>query len=81
MCAKDASKEEIAKKLEHAVPFLRTVLGDRMGLRRVPALVFHYDEAFDSGVRMSELLAQLRASGEMGTGPEDGDVDVYQSHE
>ncbi len=67
LCDKKANREEIESGLEKAKPFLRTLIGERMDLRRVPSLVFHYDEAFETGERMSQLLADLRRNGQMGS--------------
>ena len=58
--------DEIQKALEKATPFRRKVLAEHLTLRRIPNLVFHYDEAFERGARMSELLDNLRKSGQMG---------------
>lgn len=66
LCDKSAPREEIAAGLTRATPFLRSVVAEKLDLRRVPNLVFHYDDAYENGERMSKLLADLRASGQMG---------------
>lgn len=82
----DAKREEIAKGLGAAVPFLRTILGERLALRRTPHIVFHYDEGFELGMKMTALLNELREKGEMGEAPPDvvaidSDLDAYDDFE
>ena len=67
LCPKDADREILRIGLEKASPFLRSLLGERILLRRVPVLNFYYDEAYEKGAQMSALLAKLRAEGQMGT--------------
>ena len=67
LCPVELDRDEIAKGLVAATPYLRSVIGDEMDLRRVPALRFYYDDAYEKGQQMSELLARLRANGEMGS--------------
>lgn len=67
LCPKDADREVLRVGLEKASPFLRSLLGERILLRRVPILNFYYDEAYEQGAQMSALLAKLRAEGQMGT--------------
>ena len=66
LCDKNAPKDDISSALEKAKPFLRSIIGERLELRRVPSLVFHYDDAFENGEHMSQLLAKLRQDGQMG---------------
>jgi ribosome-binding factor A len=44
--------------LNNAAGYLRKLLGQRLRLRTVPALHFHYDESFDRGARLSQLIDQ-----------------------
>ena len=67
LCPKDVDKAEIAKALLEATPYLRSVVADEMDLRRVPNLKFYYDESYENGLKMDELLAKLRAEGQMGS--------------
>ena len=53
------SKKESVKHLNDAVPYIRSELGKRMRLRNVPELRFYYDDSFDTGMRVSELLSDL----------------------
>ena len=67
LCPNGVDRTEIAKGLEAATPYLRSVIGDEMDLRRVPSLRFYYDDAYEKGLQMDALLARLRANGEMGS--------------
>ena len=67
LCDKNLERENITTGLQKATPFLRSCIGEKMALRRVPALIFHYDDAYETGEHMSRLLAQLRENGEMGS--------------
>ncbi|HEX5513810.1 MAG TPA: 30S ribosome-binding factor RbfA [Gammaproteobacteria bacterium] len=54
-----ADAEQIAASLEalkSAAGFLRKLLGQRLRLRTVPALHFQYDDSFDRGARLSQLI-------------------------
>ncbi len=42
--------------LNDAVPYIRSEIGKRMRLRCVPYLKFLYDQSFENGMRVSELL-------------------------
>ena len=72
LCPKDADKADIARALVEATPYLRSVVADEMDLRRVPNLKFYCDESYENGLKMDELLAKLRAEGQMGSGDGDG---------
>lgn len=67
LCPEGSDKKEIMDALMNAAPFLRSVLGEEIELRRVPTLKFYYDESYENGLKMDALLAKLRANGEMGT--------------
>lgn len=59
--------EETQKALDKASSFLRRQLASSLSMRRVPQIIFHYDETLKSANKMEDLLSQLRASGQMGT--------------
>jgi ribosome-binding factor A len=56
-----AARRKSGRALDRATPFLRRELGHRLGLRRVPALEFRFDEAVEREHRIEELLEQIRA--------------------
>jgi len=53
---------ESVKALNNASGFLRSQLGQRMKLRIVPTLRFHYDDSLSRGNYLSNLIDQARAS-------------------
>jgi ribosome-binding factor A len=46
--------------LEHATPYLRTLLAPRLGLRVVPTLQFRFDRSLETGDRIERLLRGLQ---------------------
>ena len=55
-----ADVEEIERGLESASSFVRRRLASQLKLRRMPALDFRYDAAFEAGARTLELLSSVR---------------------
>ena len=53
------ARTETAKALRRATPFFRRALGDRMRLRRVPEVVFQFDEAIGHQDRVEQILRDL----------------------
>ena len=53
--------DEIIGALRHAAPFLRRKLGERVDLKRLPALSFEADSSFDYADRISDLLRDVRS--------------------
>jgi ribosome-binding factor A len=54
----EVSRQEVLKRLQRAIPFLRSQIAERCGLRLVPELVFHYDDSPKTAARVDELLRQ-----------------------
>ena len=61
---------DVEQALQRAQGFLRRAVGQRLRLRRVPALLFERDESAAYGRRMDALLSELRERGEMGADEE-----------
>lgn len=59
-----ANREETAKGLHSATPFIRRELGHILRLRVVPELRFLYDEALERGFRLQETLEDIRHDSE-----------------
>lgn len=54
----DAERKESLQGLRAATPFIRTTLGQRVDLRRVPELRFETDRSLEHAQRIEELLEQ-----------------------
>ncbi len=52
----EAGRIKNVSYLNDAVPYIRSVMGKRMRLRCVPYLKFLYDQSFENGMRVTELL-------------------------
>lgn len=60
----DKARTETRRALDRATPFLRRHLGRQMRLRRVPELVFQFDESVESQDRIERILLDLKAERE-----------------
>jgi len=57
----DRQRRETVRALERARPFLRRQLGQRIRLRRVPDLSFHFDASVENQERLERILLDLEA--------------------
>jgi ribosome-binding factor A len=55
----EVPRKELLKRLQRAIPFLRSQIAERCGLRLVPELVFHYDDSPEKAARVDELLREI----------------------
>jgi len=55
----EAARAEVLAGLEAARGFLRRRLGERLKLRVVPNLHFHWDKSLETGDRISRLIDQI----------------------
>ena len=55
----DRQRRETARALERARPFLRRQLSQRIRLRRVPELLFRFDESVENQERIERILLDL----------------------
>jgi len=70
----DKARQNTAKALERASPFLRRQIGSRLRLKRVPELLFHYDESVSGQDRIEQILNELHENEKSAGGPrEDSD--------
>ncbi len=60
----EQARRQSAKALARATPFLRRQIASRLRLRRVPELVFHFDDSLDRQERIDELLREIHAGDE-----------------
>ena len=54
------SRQDTARGLRRATPFLRGQLGRRMRIRHVPELTFVYDDSIEREHRIARILEELR---------------------
>ena len=73
------ARQESARALGRATPFLRRQVGQRLNLKRVPELTFYFDEAIEKGDRIEQLLQELNT--ERTGQPDSGDRAVNERTE
>ncbi|HOA63874.1 MAG: 30S ribosome-binding factor RbfA [Acholeplasmataceae bacterium] len=56
----EEQKKSTAKNLEDAKGFIKTLLGETLEIRKVPELIFKYDESIEYGNRIEEILKNLK---------------------
>lgn len=61
-----AEEEEVARRLNRAVGFLRRELSRRLTLRGTPQLRFVYDHSVERGMALSRLIDSLGGQGSSG---------------
>jgi ribosome-binding factor A len=54
------ARADTKRALERATPFLRRGVGARLRLRRVPELMFHFDESIEKHDRIEKILIDLK---------------------
>ncbi len=60
----EQQREETQKGLQSATSYLRSELGKRLKLRRVPELTFRYDESTEYGNRIESILRKINSDDE-----------------
>lgn len=55
----EQGRQELLTGLASAAGFLRSALGHRIRLLRIPELKFHYDETPDEAARVEAIIASL----------------------
>ncbi|MBK8815290.1 MAG: 30S ribosome-binding factor RbfA [Methylococcaceae bacterium] len=56
----DQGKKNHIKWLNELAPMIRHHLAKKMQLRHISELKFYYDDSFDTGMRVAELLSDLK---------------------
>lgn len=54
-----AERKKTTAALKRAAPFVRHLLAERLSLRRVPEVQFHFDEGLAAHARIEEILHEL----------------------
>ncbi len=57
-----AERKKTVKALERATGFVRHLLAERLGLRRVPEVKFIYDESVAAQSRIEEIILEIHAA-------------------
>jgi len=52
-------KKEVQKGLESASRFIRSSLADILDMRHTPKLIFIYDDSYEHGARIAELMHDI----------------------
>jgi len=52
--------EDAAKGFESARGFIKRILAPKLGLRYMPELIFFYDDSFDYGSHIEQLLEKIK---------------------
>lgn len=58
-CLIDSEREACKLALEHSKGYIRSELAKRIKARKMPDLIFKYDEALAYGNHMNEVIARL----------------------
>jgi ribosome-binding factor A len=56
----DKKSEDAAKGFESARGFIKRILAPNLGLRYMPELIFFYDDSFDYGSHIEQLLEKIK---------------------
>jgi len=56
-------RDRSAEALEHAVPFIRSLIKKRLRLKIIPALAFQYDDTIEASMRLDQTLDELQRDG------------------
>lgn len=65
----ERARRESSRALERATPFLRGHVGRRLRLKRVPALVWMFDESVEQNDRIERILQELHGESEQAAAP------------
>ena len=58
-CLIQKDREACADALEHSKGYIRKALAGRIKARKMPELIFKYDEALEYGNHMNEVISKL----------------------
>jgi ribosome-binding factor A len=61
----DKEKEETLEGLQQAQGFVRKLVGERVKIHHTPEIIFRYDDSIENGVHISEIIKDLKESGEI----------------
>ncbi|MEC9490429.1 MAG: 30S ribosome-binding factor RbfA [Halanaerobiales bacterium] len=58
-------KEETLAGLQQAQGFVRKLVGERVKIHHTPEIIFRYDDSIENGVHISEIIKDLKETGEI----------------
>ncbi len=61
----EKEKEETLEGLQQAQGFVRKLVGERVKIHHTPEIIFRYDDSIENGVHISEIIKDLKDSGEI----------------
>ena len=61
----DEEKKETLEGLQQAKGFVRKLVGERIKIHHTPEIIFRYDDSIENGVHISEIIKDLKESGEI----------------
>ena len=61
----DQEKKETLEGLQQAQGFVRKLVGERIKIHHTPEIIFRYDDSIENGVHISEIIKDLKESGEI----------------
>jgi len=61
----DKEKEETLEGLQQAQGYVRKLVGERIKIHHTPEIIFRYDDSIENGVHISEIIKDLKESGEI----------------
>jgi ribosome-binding factor A len=64
-----AARHKTAQALRRAAPFVRRQIGQRLRLRRVPAIEFIFDESIEQQDRVAQLINEIEMESAASTQP------------
>ncbi len=56
----DSKRDAVGKSLRKASGFIKSEIAKRMKIRKVPNLIFEYDQSLDYGNRIDDILKKLK---------------------
>lgn len=59
----DDDKEKVANALNKASSFIRTMLCDRINIRKMPEIHFVFDESIDYGKKIDDIIERIHNEG------------------
>lgn len=56
----DEKRESVQRQLEKSKGFIKTTLGSRVQMRKIPELIFVYDQSIDYGNKIEDIIKKIK---------------------